>query len=236
MAEKGPSPRDLVIGRPTALHQTSERIIHGDDDVAEGVSYLSKIEPRFASIVAIHGLPRTRRVENNLSTLLNIITEQLISVKAAATIWQRIHARLHPFEPSQILEVHHDDLRQLGITAAKARCFHAISKAVHTGELNFQELNAMQDEKVQKLLTALPGVGPWTADIFLLAALGRADACPSGDLALQIAAQDIFNLDQRPSSMTFLLMAEPWRPWRSVAARLLWSHYQGSRGAKAEGN
>ena len=213
---------------------TSDReispIIATDADVARGVEFLVAREPRFARVVETHGMPPMRRVENSLPSLLNIITEQLISLKAAAAIWQRIEARLHPFEPVKILAFSHDDLKQLGLSGAKARCFQAITAAVHTGELNFQNLNEMSDQEAHAALLALPGIGPWTADIYVLAALGRADVCASGDLALQLAAQDLFALNERPSPKAFLALAEVWRPWRSVAARLLWSHYRGLKG------
>lgn len=200
------------------------------EDVARGVEFLVACEPRFAGVVATHGIPPLRRVENNLPSLLNIITEQLISLKAAAAIWQRLETRLHPFEPSKILAISHDELKQLGLSGAKALCFKAISTAVHRGELSFASLVEMSDHAAREALVSLPGIGPWTADIYVLAALGRADICPSGDLALQMAAQDLFALNERPGPKAFMALAEGWRPWRSVAARLLWSHYRGLRG------
>jgi DNA-3-methyladenine glycosylase II len=199
-------------------------------DVGRGVEFLLAVEPRFARVVETHGIPPVRRVENNLPSLLNIITEQLISLKAAEAIWRRIDARLHPFEPASILELGHDDLRQLGLSGAKARCFLAISAAVHRGELSFRNLDEMSDQAAYAALVSLPGIGPWTADIYVLAALGRADVCAAGDLALQVAAQDLFALNERPSPKAFMALAEAWRPWRSVAARLLWSHYRGLKG------
>jgi DNA-3-methyladenine glycosylase II len=108
--------------------------------------------------------------------------------------------------------------------------------AIHRGELNFESLHELPDQDVLAKLLALPGIGPWTADIYLLTALGRADACPAGDLALQMAAQDLFAMEGRPTPKTFLEKAENWKPWRSVAARLLWSHYRGLRGLSQQVN
>jgi DNA-3-methyladenine glycosylase II len=221
---------------PLTSSQKESRVIASHEDVECGVGYLVAHEPRFARVVDSHGIPPVRLVENNLPSLLNIITEQLISLKAAAAIWLRIEAHLHPFEPAKILATSHDELKQLGLSGAKARCFQAISTAVHRGELNFQSLTEMPDEAAQAVLLALPGIGPWTADIYMLAALGRADICPSGDLALQVAAQDLFALNARPSPKEFLALAESWRPWRSVAARLLWSHYRGLKGLSQRAN
>ncbi len=123
------------------------------------------------------------------------MTEQLISLKAAEAIWRRIETRLRPFEPHEILKFSLEDLQGLGLTRAKARSFQAIATAIHRGELNFDSLHGEADQDVLAKLLALPGIGPWTADIYLLTALGRADACPSGDLALQMAAQDLFAMD-----------------------------------------
>ena len=223
-----------MIGKAKELHLTSDAnksaVIETEKDIARGVEFLVVREPRFAKVVATHGLPSSRRVENNLPSLLKIITEQLISLKAADAIWQRLEARLHPFEPVKILKLGQDDLRNLGLTGAKARSFLAIASAVQTSVLNFESLAQMPDGHVLEKLVSLPGIGPWTADIYLLSALGRADACPSGDLALQVAAQHLFALKERPNPQVFLKKAEAWRPWRSVAARLLWSHYRGVKG------
>ncbi len=199
-------------------------------DVARGVEFLIGIEPRFEAVVATHGAPSARRAENNLASLLQVIVEQLISLQASDAIWRRIKSSLHPLSPDTILAMDHDGLRKLGLTNAKTRSFQAIASAAHRGELNFDSLAEMPDPDVLKKLTSFPGIGPWTADIYLLSALGRADAFPAGDLALQISAQNLFALDERPTSRAFLAMAEIWRPWRSVAARLLWSHYRGLKG------
>ena len=205
-------------------------VIESEADIARGAEFLVEREPCFARVIAVHGLPPPRRVENNLQNLLKIVTEQLISLKAADAIWQRIETSLHPFEAREILKLNLDDLRNLGLTRAKARSFHAISEAIQEGALNFESLHHMPDQDVLEKLILLPGIGPWTADIYLLAALGRADACPAGDLALQVAAQDLFAMKDRPTPKDFLTKAENWKPWRSVAARLLWSHYRGLKG------
>ena len=224
----------MGIGKARALPLTSDAkrfpVIETDADIATGVEFLVAREACFAKIIEVHGLPSARRVENNLSSLLKIVTEQLISLKAADAIWRRIETRLHPFQPGEILKFSLEDLQSLGLTRAKARSFQAIATAIHNGELNFESLHRVPDPDVLAKLIALPGIGPWTADIYLLTALGRADACPAGDLALQMAAQDLFAMDGRPTPKAFLARAENWKPWRSVAARLLWSHYRGLKG------
>lgn len=224
----------MAIGKARALLLTSDAknfpVIETDADIATGAAYLVAREPSFVKVISVHGLPSPRRVENCLASLLKIVTEQLISLKAADAIWRRIETRLHPFEPQEILKFSLEDLQSLGLTRAKARSFQAIAMAINDGELNFEQLHDVPDHVVLTRLLALPGIGPWTADIYLLTALGRADACPAGDLALQIAAQDLFAMDGRPTPKVFLERAETWKPWRSVAARLLWSHYRGLKG------
>ena len=224
----------MGIGKARALPLTSDAkrfpVIETDADIATGVEFLVAREACFAKIIEIHGLPSARRVENSPASLLKIVTEQLISLKAADAIWRRIEIRLHPFEPREILKFSLEDLQSLGLTRTKARSFQAIATAIHSGELNFELLHKVPDQEVLAKLLALPGIGPWTADIYLLTALGRADACPAGDLALQMAAQDLFAMNSRPNPKAFLERAENWKPWRSVAARLLWSHYRGIKG------
>ena len=221
----------MATGKPKGLPLISElprfAVIEHDDHVAQGVEQLIAVEPRFSRVVETHGIPSARRVKNDLPSLLKIIVEQLISLRAADSIWRRIEMQLHPFDAAEILKLEHNQLKSFGLTGAKAKCFLAICHAVHTGELNFLALHHIPDEAVLKKLMSVSGIGPWTADIYLLSALGRADAFPSGDLALQVAAQDLLGLKGRPTPKQFLALAEVWRPWRSVAARLLWSHYRG---------
>ena len=230
----------MAIGKARALPLTSDAkrfpVIETDADIATGAEFLVTREPRFEKVIAVHGLPSARRVENSLASLLKIVTEQLISLKAADAIWRRIEARLHPFEPHEILKLSVEDLQSLGLTRAKARSFQAIATGIHSGDLNFELLHQVPDQDVLAKLIALPGIGPWTADIYLLTALGRADACPAGDLALQMAAQDLFAMDGRPTPKAFLEKAENWKPWRSIAARLLWSHYRGLKGLSQQVN
>lgn len=227
----GSSPHDMAIGKQKELLAiSSPSIIKTELDVAHGVDFLKGVEPRFAAVASLHGVPSVRLVDNNLASLLQIITEQLISLQASEAIWQRVRSSLYPISSAKVLAVDHDGLRKLGLTGAKARSFRAIASAVEEGYLSFDRLADMADQEAFKNLVSLQGVGPWTADIYLLSALGRADAFPSGDLALQVAAQNLFKLPERPAPKVFLAMAESWRPWRSVAARLLWSHYRGLKG------
>ena len=115
-------------------------------------------------------------------------------------------------------------LRELGLTMAKARAFHGLAAAAQEGL--FANLPSLDDAAARRALIALPGIGPWTAEIYLLSCLGRADAWPAGDVALQTAAGRAFGIAPRPGERALMAMGEAWRPWRSVAARLLWSYYR----------
>jgi DNA-3-methyladenine glycosylase II len=206
------------------------KTIETEADLAEGVQWLLACEPRFSRVIEASGLPPLRRAPGGLPGLLRIITEQMISLKAADAIWQRIERELAPLDPQAILRRRHVTLMKLGLSGAKSRAFHALARAAHKGEFQLDRLNEHSDEQAIAALIALPGIGPWTADIYVLSCLGRADAWPTGDLALQASAADLFGLASRPDARAMLALAESWRPWRSVAARLLWAHYRSLKG------
>ena len=206
------------------------KTIETEADLAEGVQWLIACEPRFSRITEASGLPPLRRAPGGLPGLLRIITEQMISLKAADAIWQRLERELAPLDSKAILRRRHATLMKLGLSGAKSRAFHALARAAHKGEFELDRLHEHSDEQAIAALIALPGIGPWTADIYVLSCLGRADAWPTGDLALQASAADLFGLTKRPNSRAMLVLAEAWRPWRSVAARLLWAHYRSLKG------
>lgn len=202
------------------------RVIAAEQDIAEGVAYLVQQESRFAPVVAQTGLPALRRTEPGLPGLLRIVTEQVLSLKAADTIWQRVARELDPLDPPAILRRRHATLMKLGLSGAKARSFRALAEAAATGAFAIDSLHQHGDDDALAMLMAQPGIGPWTAEIYCLSCLGRADIWPAGDLALQGAAADLFALPARPAPRAMIALAEPWRPWRAVAARLLWAHYR----------
>ena len=209
-----------------AMHKT----IESEDDLKEGVEWLLLREPRFRRVTEVTGLPPLRRAEGGLPGLLRIITEQMISLQAADAIWRRIEKELAPLDPPAILRRRHTTLMKLGLSGAKSRTFRALAQAAHAGEFQVDSLHLHADDEIIASLVALPGIGPWTADIYVLSCLGRADAWPTGDLALQASAADLFGLERRPDARAMLALAQDWRPWRSVAARLLWAHYRSLKG------
>jgi DNA-3-methyladenine glycosylase II len=203
-----------------------------DDSLAKAVRSLCRREPRFKPIVKAHGIPSLRAGKAGLEGMLIIVTEQFLSLAAARAIWLRLEARLQPFVPDHILACAQQELVSLGLSNAKAKSFHGLALAALERRFDHHDLSQMDDEAAQKNLIALPGVGPWTADIYLLSACLRADVWPWGDVALQAAAQDLFKLKTRPDKTKMLALGEDFRPYRAVAARLLWSHYRGLKQMK----
>lgn len=191
------------------------------DVLADAVERLIAVEPRYARVVARHGLPPLRQEAPGLPSLLRIVTDQLISLRAGEVIWSRLALRLGTFAPDEVLACPEAELRALGLSGAKARTFHAAARAFR--DRSFQ----LPDSELTEALLGIPGVGPWTASIYLLTAAGAPDAWPAADLALQRAAMDLLSLPAKPGAPEMMALAEPWRPFRSTAALLLWSHYRG---------
>jgi DNA-3-methyladenine glycosylase II len=195
--------------------------------LAKAVRSLCRKEKRFAVVVRQHGLPSLRAATGGLEAILQMVTEQFLSLAAAAAIWKRLEARLSPLHPHIILGCPQDELVALGLSRAKAKSFHGLADVVQSGRFDFTVLAEMDDVTAHKALVALPGVGPWTADIYLLSVLQRPDAWPWGDVALQISAQHLFGLTERPDKLVMLAIGQRFQPHRAVAARLLWAHYRG---------
>jgi DNA-3-methyladenine glycosylase II len=223
----------MAIGRRRASHLISN-VGHclDDESLAKAVRSLCRRESRFRPVVKAHGVPSLRAGKSGLEGMLIIVTEQFLSLAAARAIWLRLEARLQPFQPERILACPQSELVALGLSNAKAKSFHGLALATQERRFHHDDLMAMDDDAAQKALIALPGVGPWTADIYLLTACLRADVWPWGDVALQVAAQDVFKLKARPDKKRMLQLAEPFRPYRAVLARLLWSHYRGLKSMK----
>jgi DNA-3-methyladenine glycosylase II len=197
--------------------------------MAKAVKVLCRVEPRFGPVVKVHGIPSSRKAAEGLEPVLQIVCEQFLSLKAAAAIWARVAERCGKVTAKNVLAVSQEELLTLGLSRAKAKSFHGLAEAARAKALDFKHLAMLDDEAAQKYLVALPGIGPWTADIYLLSSLQRADVWPWGDVALQAAAQDLFSLRVRPDRKKMIALAEPFRPYRAVAARLLWSHYRGMK-------
>jgi DNA-3-methyladenine glycosylase II len=174
----------------------------------------------------VTGDPPLRRRSPGLEGLARIIVGQQLSIASAGAIWERFAAAIEPLRADVLLQASEEKLRETGLSRAKIKTLRALATAVSHNGLHLEPLTAASDEAVHEALTRVSGVGPWTADIYLMFCLGRRDAFAAGDLALQVAAQYALPLGHRPSASELLELAERWRPWRGVAARLLWAYYR----------
>jgi DNA-3-methyladenine glycosylase II len=197
------------------------RIIHSLNCVVEGADWLARREPAFARALPLVGVLPLRREEDGFAALLRAIVGQQVSVASARAIWARLE-RLGLTEATVMAAATDEELRVAGLSRQKARYGRALAQA----GIDFDVLRALPDAEVVKQLIAVPGIGVWTAEIYAMFALGRADVFAPGDLALQEAARMLFGLEARPSDKALRAMAEDWSPWRSVAARILWAYYR----------
>jgi DNA-3-methyladenine glycosylase II len=197
------------------------RIITSQDCVAEGATWLAAREPAFARALPLVGDLPLRRESDGFAALLRAIVGQQVSVASARAIWARLEGA-GLTEAAAMAAATNDDLRAAGLSRQKARYGRALAQA----GIDFNGLRTVPDGEVVRQLVAVPGVGVWTAEIYAMFALGRADVFAPGDLALQEAARMLFALEARPTDKALRAMAEAWSPWRSVAARILWAYYR----------
>ena len=198
----------------------SERIIETLDDVEEGAAHLRARCPRMAHALDLTEPLPLRRRPDGFAQLLSAIVSQQVSVAAADAIWRRMkQARLTG--PRKIMWASDDDLRAAGLSRQKIRYARALAEA----RINYPRLRTAPTPEVIEILTEVPGIGVWTAEIYAMFSLGRADVFAPGDLALQEGARLLYDLPERPKERALREMAQDWAPWRSVAARLLWAYY-----------
>ncbi len=197
------------------------------DDLARGTAHLAAVCPVWARVLpTLEPLPMRLRPDG-FPAILNAIVSQQLSVSAADAILTRLRTA-ELVSPAAILDSTDDALRGCGLSGPKIRYLRGIAAA----GLDWAALRDMPDEAVADTLVALPGIGRWTADIYLQFALGRPDAFAAGDLALQEAARLLYDLPARPTPKALAALAEPWRPWRSVAAQALWAYYHVAKSRK----
>ncbi len=204
--------------------------IHTETELDIALAALGKSDPRFVALIASAGRPPLRRRPDGFAGLAATIVAQQLSTASANAIWGRIATAFDPIEPTAIMRARPARLARLGLSAPKIRALKEIARAIARGQLALATLGDLTAEDAHAALTAIHGIGPWTADIYLLSCLGHADAWPAGDLALQEAARLAFGLRARPVAKEMVALAEPWRPWRSVAARVLWTYYRAVKG------
>lgn len=203
------------------------RLIDAEADLAEGMAHLAAVCPVWARVLPQIGPIPLRRRPDGFAAILDAVISQQLSVASANAIARKL-AAAGLDTPSAILAASDEALRACGLSAPKIRYLRGISAA----GLDFDALAALPDDEVIAILTALPGIGRWTAEIYLMFALGRADAFCPDDLALQESARLMYGLPERPKGRALAELARPWQPWRSVAARGLWAYYRLAKGRK----
>ena len=186
-----------------------------------------------ANILATYGDPPLWQRASGFRTLVHIILEQQVSLSSAKSMLLRLETAIQPFTPERFLELGDAHLRQLGVTRQKSAYVLHLSDEIVSGALNFRSLARLKDQEALVRLTRIKGIGSWSANIYLLMAMRRADIWPAGDLALAVAIQELKSLKRRPSPEELEVIAEQWRPLRAVAARMLWQYYLGRKQAKA---
>jgi len=190
---------------------------------------LAARDKTLAAIHATYGDPPLWRRATGFQTLAHIILEQQVSLKSAKAMLNRLESAIQPFTPLRFIELGDDHLRRLGVTRQKSAYLIGLADSIVSGELSFTKLARMSDDEARLALTRLKGIGSWSADVYLLMAMRRADIWPSGDLALAVAMHELKGLQNRPRPMELERLAEEWRPHRAVAARMLWQYYLGRR-------
>ncbi|MDP2354710.1 MAG: DNA-3-methyladenine glycosylase 2 family protein [Beijerinckiaceae bacterium] len=203
-----------------------------DDELARALKHLQELDPKTVGhMLGICGPPPLRRRPGGLAGLAWIVASQQVSAASAAATHARMQTRFPDLEASMILLASDDELRACGLSAPKIRTLRALATSIAEGSLDLDALEHMEAESAREALTRVKGIGPWSADVYLLFCVGHPDVWPAGDLALQEAARLALGLRVRPDARRLEKIGERWRPWRAAAARLLWAYY----GARPKG-
>ena len=195
----------------------------------KGVRYLSARDKDLARIVSVYGPPPLWAREQGFHSLIHIILEQQVSLASARAAYNRLREAVNPLTPEGFLTLTDEALKRIGFSRQKTRYGRELSMAIIGGKLELSRLEELKDEEAKEALMSVKGIGPWTADIYLLTALGRPDIWPKGDIALEVAVQEIKGWRKRPGPEELKKMSEQWQPWRAVAARMLWHYYLSER-------
>ena len=204
-----------------------------EETLPRAVDHLAARDPLLAASVRRHGYPPLWARDPGFPTLIHIVLEQQVSLASARAAFDRLRAARDPLTPASFLTLHDRELHDIGFSRQKTRYGRELARAVLDGRLDLDALAGLDDGEVDARLTAVPGIGSWTSTIYRLMVLGRPDAWPVHDIALAQAAADLQGLDRRPDATQLAALAEGWRPWRAVAARLLWHHYLSERASGA---
>ncbi|SOE16629.1 DNA-3-methyladenine glycosylase II [Hoeflea halophila] len=194
-------------------------------DIADGLGELAQADLRLARAIELSGPVPLRRKPPGFAALAEIILSQMVSKASANALWRKLELAAGEITPAAVLALSPDALRETGLSRAKAETLRRVGEAVICGELDLEHLCRLEARAAIRTITAIKGVGPWTAEVYLLFCAGHPDVFPAGDVALQSAAAKILGLEARPGSKDLYRLAEVWSPWRGVAARLLWAYY-----------
>jgi DNA-3-methyladenine glycosylase II len=197
---------------------------------------LAARDETLAAIHATYGDPPLWRRATGFQTLVHIILEQQVSLKSAKSMLVRLEGAVQPFTPVRFIELGNSYLRSLGVTRQKSAYLLHLADSIVNGELSFTRLARMSDDEARLALTRIKGIGSWSADVYLLMAMRRADIWPAGDLALAVAMKDLKGLERRPRPDELEHLAEQWHPHRAVAARMLWQYYLATKRHKSHKN
>jgi len=200
--------------------------LNSQADLEDAIHLLVKEDPRLKPILDLTGMPALRQREPGFEGLAHIICGQQLSTASAAAIWGRVRAAFDPFTAEALRRARADRLGRLGLSAAKIRTLKSLAHELAGERINLDLLANEDADAAHHALTALHGIGPWTADVYLLFCLGHGDAWPAGDLAVQEAVKMGLGLKERPNAKQMVPLAEPWRPMRGAAAHLWWSYYR----------
>jgi len=198
------------------------------DFIRDSLDALGKADPDIRKAVKLVGYPEPRNREPGFGALLNIIIGQQVSAQAAAAIRGRVVEAVDPFTPDVFLATEDEVLRGAGLSRRKVEYGKGLAEEFVTGRLDPDALTEATDDEIIKRLTALRGIGRWSAEIYMLFALGRCDIWPAEDLAIQEALRRLKDLEERPARAASEPIVEPWRPLRGVAALFLWHYYKGA--------
>jgi DNA-3-methyladenine glycosylase II len=198
-------------------------------DLELAITALVKQDPRLRPILAATGMPALRRREPGFAGLAQIIVGQQLSTASANAIWSRMSGAFDPFHHDSIRRATAARLGKLGLSAAKIKTLKLLATEIRSARLDLEALGEQDADEAHRVLTALHGVGPWTADVYLLFCLGHSDAWPAGDLALQDGVRLGLGLKSRPTTKEMNALAEVWRPLRGAAAHLWWAYYRVAR-------
>ena len=207
--------------------------LNSQADLEDAIRVLVKQDRRLKPILDITGMPALRRREPGFTGLAHIVTGQQLSTASASAIWGRLTKAFEPFDQHAVRRARADRLGRLGLSAAKIKTLKSLAREIAAERVNLDVLAEGDADAAHNTLTALHGIGPWTADVYLLFCLGHGDAWPAGDIAIQEGVKLGLGFKARPNAKQMAQIAEPWRPLRGAAAHLWWSYYRAMK--KREG-